>query len=715
MMLRANDEYLDFDEVIEVEKQIKLLEDIATTDGDFSYAFNLPPTINNMRILGNPLPDNINKPVYQRIPTVLLTDGGEETFKGYLRIERLTQQVITCSFFAGNNNWFGMLAGNLRDLDWSEYDIAQTESNFAAAIFNTEGVVFPLVDNGVLSLRRNTQMKVEDFVPAIYVKTVFQKIFNSHGIKLQGELLDAPNFQGAITMNGPKNEEAITARSSFVHSTNSPNPDDDTYRKAVFTDDSTFPYFDGSADNYDLANSRYVADVKMKVTVEFELLDFSALTDGILQRYWIAIYKNGSLFEEYEVVDTAVYPTKITAVLTLDPGDYVEAWTRNDTITAPDPLTNATFKVTPIYLYYAFGAAVVPDWTQQQYVSAVLRRFNILASYNEPNKTLTLNLFERIKDKTPIDISEHISDTEIDYSEFINDYGRKSYLSDQELEADDDFKKLNMETRPYSKGVIDVNNEFLADQQDVLESEFTAPITYFHPVFDMSMEKTDFIKLEEEIKVEFSAVTTGTLGRARFTVEDGIFALSDMVRIENSTVPSYNGDWMVFSIGTGWIELGGLSFDDDGSGEVSKMNFVYNESDNVFIFHNVPLYSVSNFSGSGPFKLEATDYGTLAVAFYSIIDKGKQISKDFIYSMSFAEGDQISLTQQYFSLTTRVLNDPVKLYCTCTLPYQLFSQMDFLRPVVIRTNETQNVYYINRITGFKESYLDCVTEAIKLP
>ena len=289
MILRANDEYLDFDEVIEVEKQIKLLEDIATTDGDFSYAFNLPQTINNMRILGNPLPDNINKPVYQRIPTVLLTDGGEETFKGYLRIERLTQQVITCSFFAGNNNWFGMLAGNLRDLDWSEYDIAQTESNFAAAIFNTEGVVFPLVDNGVLSLRRNTQMKVEDFVPAIYVKTVFQKIFNSHGIKLQGELLDAPNFQGAITMNGPKNEEAIAARSSFVHSTNSANPDDDTYRKAVFTDDSTFPYFDGSADNYDLANSRYVADVKMKVTVEFELLDFSALTDGILQRYWIAI------------------------------------------------------------------------------------------------------------------------------------------------------------------------------------------------------------------------------------------------------------------------------------------------------------------------------------------------------------------------------------------------------------------------------------------
>ena len=144
------------------------------------------------------------------------------------------------------------------------------------------------------------------------------------------------------------------------------------------------------------------------------------------------------------------------------------------------------------------------------------------------------------------------------------------------------------------------------------------------------------------------------------------------------------------------------------------MNFIYTDSDDVFIFHNVPLYSVANFSNRSPFKLEATDYGTLALAFYNIIDQGKQISKDFIYSMSFAEGDQISLVQQYFSLTSKVLNDPVKLFCTCTLPYYLFSQIDFLSPIVIRTEETQNVYYINRITGYKESYEPCVLECIKL-
>lgn len=713
MMIKVNGEYLDFNDVVEVEKQIKLFEDISTTDGDFSYAFNLPRTINNIRILGNPQPDNIDKLVYQRIPTILLTDGGEETFKGYLRVERLGRE-ISCSFFAGNNNWFGLLSGPLRDLNWSEFDTEQTESNFAAAIFNTEGVVFPLVDNGVLSTRAGTQLKVEDFVAGIYVKSVFKKIFNNYGIKIQGELLDAPNFDSAITLNSAKNQEDIDSRSAFVHSTNSPNPQDDTYRKAVFTDDSVFPYFDGAADNYDLTNSRYVADVKMKVKVEFQIFDLIVST-GVGLNYWMAVYKNGALLEEFYVIDTGFYPAKITVVTTLEPGDYLEGWTRNDAAVYSDPLVNVTFKVTPVYLYQAFGRTIVPNWTQQQYVSAILRRFNVLASYHEPNKTLTLNLFEKIKTKTPVDISEHISSTEVDYTEFINDYAKTSYLADGALEQDDEFRKLNLDAQSFSRGAIEIDNEFLEDEREVLTSEFTAPITYVNPIFDMSIEKTDLIQLEEEIKVEFTGVTSGTLGRARLAVEDGVFAISDMVRIQNSLVPSYNGDWMVFSIGTGWIEMGGLSFNEDSNGEVSKMNFVYTDSDDVFIFHHVPLYSVANFSNRSPFKLEATDYGTLAVAFYSIIDQGRQISRDFIYSMSFAEGDQISLVDQYFSLTSKVLNDPVKLFCTATLPYYLFSQIDFLSPIVIRTEETQNTYYLNRISGYKESYFECVTELIKLP
>jgi hypothetical protein len=76
---------------------------------------------------------------------------------------------------------------------------------------------------------------------------------------------------------------------------------------------------------------------------------------------------------------------------------------------------------------------------------------------------------------------------------------------------------------------------------------------------------------------------------------------------------------------------------------------------------------------------------------------------------------QIPLTDKYFRLLGRVLNDPVKLFSTAHLPNVVYRQIDFLSPITIRTLETTNQYYVNRITGYKESYLPCTLELIKLP
>src|SRR5688572_13920014 len=112
MMIKVSNEFLEFDELIEMEKQIKLFEDISTTDGDFSYSFELQKTLLNTKLLGNPFPDNISKPVYQQIPAKILSDSGAETYDGYIRVERITE-VYHCSFFAGNNNWFVEITGLL--------------------------------------------------------------------------------------------------------------------------------------------------------------------------------------------------------------------------------------------------------------------------------------------------------------------------------------------------------------------------------------------------------------------------------------------------------------------------------------------------------------------------------------------------------------------------------------------------------------------------
>lgn len=710
MMLKANNEILDFNDLIEVEKQIKLFEDVATTDGDFSYQFDIDKTLHNTRVLGNPLPDNINKLTYTKIPSELLSDSGSETFKGYLRIEQITN-VYKCSFFAGNNNWFGMLSEPLRSLDWSEYDIIQDQIAIQNAILSTDGLVFPLVDNGLLGFRGAPTLKIQDFVAAIYVKDVFRKVFNAHGIKIQGELLNDVNYLSAITINNGKNADQISARGAFVHTTNAPTGHGtSSYVKIVWTNDSVFPYYDGASNNFDLINSRYVADVPMIVKVTWVINDLIAPGIGI---YAMDFYLNGVYDFEKVFEPAPAQPLTITKTYRLNAGDFIEAYILDDAQLFNDPLQDSTIKFEPIYIFEALGASSVPDWTQQEYVSSVLRLFNVLPSYDANNKTLTFNLFEKIKSKPEIDISQYITSTTPDYSEFISDYGKKSLLSFTELEVNDDFRAKNYTVNSYEKGIIEIENDFINDQVDILESEFTAPITYINPFFDMSMAKTDLIDVETMETTNSTGVTSGTGGRARFAIDEDIFSLGDLVRISESSNNSYNGDFVVYTIGAGYVEFVLLSFSTDANSKIAKLNYVYGDSDNVYILHHIPAYNISKFSSKSEFVIENTNIETWAPAFSEVIDNGKSITYDFVYSMNFT--GQITLVSQYFALASRVLNDPVKLFCEAYLPYAVFMSIDFLSPIKVVTEETQNLYYLNRISGYKESYLPCILELIKLP
>jgi len=726
MMIKVSNEFLEFDELIEVEKQIKLFEEISTTDGDFSYAFELGKTLTNTRILQNPQPDNISKLVYQKIPAKLLSDSGAETFDGFIRIERITD-VYHCSFFAGNNNWFGMLSGSLQDLDWSEYDTNQTEITIQAAIFNTRGVVFPVVDNGALLTRGYQQLKVEDFVAGIHVKDVFNKIFSSHGIKIQGELLEDANFQTAITIKNGRYQSEIDASSTFAQQTaTQARPGENVQYTVIFDNDSVYPYFDGANNPYNPLTGVYTVPYKMRLKIEVELTPaiVNASYNQRIYLYLNGVYTfvdiglaAGGLYNSATPGDSETF-TFVRSIV-FNQGDTIffkSEWQHSAGSTQND-VVSGTVKFTPEFIYKAFGAAIVPDWTQQEYVSNIFRLFNCLASYKESTQTLTVNLFEKIKSKPAIDLSEYISSTEVDYTEFISAYGKKSLLSFKEKE-DEEIKKRIQKFFSYSKGDIEVNNDFLPDSADALVSDFAFPIGYINPAFDMSIERLNLLSVSEEESVEATAVTDST-GQARFAIPEDIFQLSDLVRVSESSNPIYNGDWMVENQAAGYVELKGLPFDTAATAKLTKLQFNYNESDDVFILHHVPLYTVSKFSGKSFFTVENTDLSTLSMAFSNLLQTGRQVNRDFIYSLSFSGESnplhyQQTLIQQYFRLFGQVLNDPVKLISTANLPYHVYHQIDFLSPVKVLTEESTNVYYLNRIRGYKGSEYECTLELIKI-
>jgi hypothetical protein len=719
MMIKVSNEFLDFDETIEVEKQIKLFEEISTTDGDFSYAFNLPKTIHNTRLLNNPFPDNISKPVYQQIPAELLGDSGAELYKGYLRIERIAK-VYECSFFAGNNNWFAMISGHLSELDFSAYDVLQTQANIIASWTQTEGIVFPLVDNAGLLTRSAPEVKIEDFIGAFYVKTIFAKIFNEAGIKIQGELLEDWRYQNMVCMATARGQSEIDARSTYAHKTDNQSFPNTTETDVTYDNDFDTPYFDGSQNNFNLGTYEYTADVKMIVKVDSSLTYVQDSTFGRFTQY---IKVNGAVVRTKYV--TAIEDIVITNAMSekdilLEAGDVLQIRVFQ-TIGggSTGTILSGSLKVTPTYLYFTSGAAAVPNWTSQQFVSNVLRMFNVLSSYNAGDATLTLNLFEKLKSKTAVDLSEYLGDIEVDYTEFISDYAKSSKLSYKEVEFED-LKAYNKgKIFKYGQGVIEIENDFLEDEDTILESDFCNPVDYVNAVFDCSLGKTNLIELQTGDEVTFDDVADDGTGRAAFHISSEIFQIGDLVRIYDSSSPGYNGDYIVDAIPAGHVVFDSIPFEAAATGKIVKLNYEYSSDENVFVFINIPNYQVSKFSDTPIFFDDGTEITSMALVYFDMIDTGKPINTDFIYSLAFGRIDdplayQVPLVETHFRSFGQMLNDPVKLIIEAHIPYSVFVRLDFLKPITIKTLESSNQYYLNKISGYQESYRPCQIELIKL-
>ena len=368
-MIKANGEYLDFDGPIEVEKQIKLFEDLSTTDGDYSYQFEAPLTSHNIKSLGNPFPDNILKETYQKIPAEIISNDGLKIHQGYLRIEGITD-VIKLAFFAGNNNWFGILSGPLSDIDFSDLDIDQTLSNITVQMAAVSGVVFPLVDNGALITRGYRHVRVEDYVAGIYVHTVFKRIFAKHSIKIQGELLTDPLFNKLVTIRNGKSQDQIDAASSYAEqSTLIARPVENDEYTVVFQNDSTFPFYDGSLNAFSLVTNSWTAPYRTRIRVEASFIP-SIVDSSYNQRIYIYIngiytfvdigLDAGGLYNSATPGDQDTFTLDRT--FTVEEGDILTFKTQwqQSVGSTQNNVVSGRGKITPIFIYKAFGNSIVP-------------------------------------------------------------------------------------------------------------------------------------------------------------------------------------------------------------------------------------------------------------------------------------------------------------------------------------------------------------------
>lgn len=185
--------------------------------GSFSKTVSLPgsPTINNLFTSIFDLNTSVQTsgvinfaPDFNpnlKASFVLLVEGIEQ-FRGYMKLQNITrtqdqlQQVMyEVNLFGDVASIFGVIGdAKLNELDLSAYDHTYNKANQKAtwtAAIGGVGYVYPMINYGGIAIN---SWDVNNFFPAIYVKTYIDEIFDAAGYSYTSAFLSSSYFKHLI-------------------------------------------------------------------------------------------------------------------------------------------------------------------------------------------------------------------------------------------------------------------------------------------------------------------------------------------------------------------------------------------------------------------------------------------------------------------------------------------------------------------------------------
>ena len=205
------------DEVFAISKTVSKIGQFDLRFGDVSIGFNVPLTSKNNRIfryLSNLNHDNIG--AFRRFEGEIRQNDSILS-SGYYQVLSTNQskKQIKIRFFGGNSDWFDLIKDRFINERYEKeignpnsttYDLSYLNHNFEEDVIiaskdNEDGYFYFLTDNGGNSNRTNNSLTRNDFQVGIYEHTIFQKIFQSVGIKTKGNLFNDSLFYNTVINN----------------------------------------------------------------------------------------------------------------------------------------------------------------------------------------------------------------------------------------------------------------------------------------------------------------------------------------------------------------------------------------------------------------------------------------------------------------------------------------------------------------------------------
>jgi len=222
------------------------VRDISSRNGSFSKTFKIPATKKNNRLFNHIYKDgNIDvKTVRKDIPACIYSDNIPILY-GTLRMSAITKDKdvleYDCIFLGDNMDWAnGIKSLELKDMKFSStqyssylsllngtitptyqtfvdvQDVTQNPSFSTDYVKNQDKLIYPLlsVGEGISPKDHVTDL---EFVPCVYLKNVWDKIFQGQGYEVSSEFCDSQFFKSLIIpLEFEKNGEQINLRSGKI-------------------------------------------------------------------------------------------------------------------------------------------------------------------------------------------------------------------------------------------------------------------------------------------------------------------------------------------------------------------------------------------------------------------------------------------------------------------------------------------------------------------
>lgn len=465
--IERNGEYFDFDESLILSKEVKALNAITSTS-TFSYESEMPDTAKNRRILGIETLNSV-KSIYQAVDVTLHLS--QLQIQCSLRVEGI-QGNIQFSVFSDSFDFLNLITGTLKDVPYYNYPFG----TLADRRVNETGYIDILINNGNNKFALNSSFSL-NLVTCLYVKDVIKDIFNQYGFSLQGDILKDWRYNHLLVSNNSVyveyDEQYIDEHTVYVGK--------QANQSVTGATAITFPYESGIFYDpqgwWDTTNSRIQVERSRSIGWEINLI-FSTLG-----AHTIEIRDDLGITS----LSTTADPTKLgftwtDASVMLPTRTYrVFVTPASGTINVSSSSTAKFFVLNEGYLSgikarfsidEVLPRFIVPDMDAIDFVSQVFGMFNSILDFNPASKVLTVNFFDKIKDRDEEDWSEYVSSYYPRFTDVVDEYGKRSLLlydggDDQFIE---DYNLRN--PVPYGGGQIVVPNDFIQEEAEILTIDF---------------------------------------------------------------------------------------------------------------------------------------------------------------------------------------------------------------------------------------------------